>query len=104
MTEQPTEKEYIRKLFLDEEEQKAYLEAHRLRGPYSSNRRLIREELEERIKDICGKDVKCIKNIKLIDLVFTKDGLEPGMFIPLKSTGIEIEKYFECDYYFEGDL
>jgi hypothetical protein len=92
---------YIRKLFLDEEEQIAYLEKKKINVGYDN--RLIKEELQERIKERCGNEVVKIKNIREIDLVFTKEGLPPDMFIPLKSCGIEIEKYVSCEYYFEGD-
>ena len=65
----------------------------------------FREKIIEEVFKATGFKIKGtnIKNIKLTELVFTESGLSADSWIPLKSSGIRIQKYIECELPYTED-
>jgi len=79
---------------------KAYLAT---KGCYDSikliNYGKFRERIVKEVFKATGFKIKVpdIKNIRLVDIVFTETGLSADSWIPLESSGIKIQKYIECE-------
>ena len=65
----------------------------------------FRKRIIEEVFKATGFKIKVpdIKNIRLIDIVFTESGLSADSWIPLESSGIRIQKYIECELPYTED-
>ena len=88
-------------ILFNDEMDKAYLAT---KGYYDSIKLIDHGKLRKRIVSevLYATRAKIketdIKNIRLVDIVFTETGLNTDSWIPLESSGIKIQKYIECEF------